>query len=256
MLKTLEASQYLETQITGLSQPAQLRCGKPGNEIDLITKFKSSVRNREVSLGAEVICALMARDLGFTTPEIYLVEISRQFAETVPGFTGDLMRRSAGLNFGSGFLRDHSVFDSSISLPEPLQCEAAEIFAFDVILQNFDRQSTNPNLLYNRRNLVLIDHESAFSPVLRLNHFALDTLQFEPFYQHVLFPSLNKTATDYSGFASNLQKLTTGKLSGYIEVLPDEWKQDAEAYRKIADYLEWVVAERNALSDRILELLG
>jgi hypothetical protein len=256
MLKQLEATQYLETQITGLSRPAQLRCGAAGNEIDVITKFKSSVRNREVSLGTEFICSMIARDLGLTTPQPYAVNISKEFAETVSGFPGDLMRRSLGLNFGSEFLADYSVLQPDTQLPQSLHGQAGEIFAFDILIQNYDRQTSNPNLLFNRKKLVLIDHESAFSPILELKNCTFAALHLEIFYQHVLFGSLDKTATDYTHFTNNLEKLTTQRISAYIEAVPDEWKRESEAYRRIADYLNWAVTERKDLCARILELLG
>jgi hypothetical protein len=252
----LEAAQYLETQITGLSKPAQLRWGAAGEEIDVITKFKSSVRNREVSLSAEMICSRIARDLGLFTPTAYAVHISREFAESVAGFPGDLMRRSIGLNFGSEFLADYSVLEPNAPLPEALYNQAAQIFAFDVLIQNYDRQTSNPNLLFNSERLVLIDHESAFSPVLSMQEFGLDRLHYEVFYQHVLFPTLSKDATDYAPLTAKLEKLTKNKISAYIDALPDEWKQDGEAHRKIADYLNWMVAERKELCARIVELLG
>lgn len=134
---------------------------------------------------------------------------------------------------------------------------AAEIFAFDLLIQNPDRRRDNPNLLWSDDDLFICDHEQAFS-------FLMGVIGWQPPWvglgadfmrHHVFFQQLTGLEHDWSRMAGALDALTDARLEEYIEAVPTEWRTDNQATEQIADYLRKARHNRMAVFGVINHLL-
>jgi hypothetical protein len=173
MIEQIEAEIFHDFQMNGYSRPARLTCRRAnGQQIEVFIKFAAGVRDHYFGLCAELLCSIIARKIGLFTPEPFIVNLSPEFLSGAPNDAKDMISRSIGLNFGTvtvgpGF----AVMPTEPRLPPDLRMIAAEIFAFDVMMQNFDRKRDNPNMLWNRKRIALIDHERALYSVLQWSKF-------------------------------------------------------------------------------------
>src|ERR1700678_3484359 len=228
MIEQIEAEIFQDFQTKGYSRPARLTCRRScGQQIEVFIKFAGGVRNRYFGLCAEVLCSAIARHLGFFTPDPYVVNLSPEFLSGVPHEAKDLISRSLGLNFatvavGSGY----GVMPTEPRLPKDWSKTAAEIFAFDILMQNFDRKRDNPNLLWNRERIVLIDHESALNPVLRWPDFNLAHLDLDNFYDHVFYSEISPPHADFQRLAIVLQTMTPTVVDGFLASLPGARREE------------------------------
>jgi hypothetical protein len=108
---------------------------------------------------------------------------------------------------------------------------AAEIYAFDLLIQNPDRRSDNPNLQFKGGEFAIFDHELAL--VTEGNLFwrppweagALDALGAPA--QHVLYPALRGSQLDLARLIGAWEAIDNARLAGYRAALPPEWTASA-----------------------------
>jgi HipA-like kinase len=121
------------------------------------TKLRGAGQGRS-ALVAEIIVAGLAQTLGLRVPPMALIALE-EGVETLDrdGELADLLRASHGLNLGFRYLPDARDF-------RPTEVEAvgpeiaSTIVWLDGLVQNPDRTPRNPNLLWCRKELWLIDH--------------------------------------------------------------------------------------------------
>jgi len=222
MIEQIEAELFHDFQTKGYSRPARLTCRREnGQQIEVFIKFAGGVRDHYFGLCAEMLCSSIARKLGFLTPDPYIVNLSPEFLAGAPQAAKDLISRSLGLNFGTVAVGSgYGVMPTEPHLPQDLRKLAAEIFAFDILMQNFDRKWDNPNLLWNRKRIVLIDHESALSSVLRWPDFEFARLDLDRFYDHVFYSEISPADADFQRLVAVLQTFTPALLDGFFDQLP------------------------------------
>ena len=192
-------------------------------------------------LVCEVIASQFANDLDLRIPVPVLLEISNEFAATVPNpEIADIMNRSIGWNFGSKkLLASYSVVLPNKPLSVDLRRAAAEILAFDAMIQNPDRRLTNPNCLTNGDEIVILDHELAFS-------FLAGVLFWKPPWEngdlnfmkeHVFYDLLRKTPLNFDRLSGAVESITDEQINTYADAIPPEWKGGKDAATQILDYI-------------------
>jgi hypothetical protein len=114
------------------------------------------------ALVAEVIVAALAESLGLRVPERSLVRFGTK-VESVDhnDELADLLRASAGINLGFAYLEDAANFAPATDAVRVRPEDAAAILWLDGLVMNPDRTAHNPNLLWWRDELWLIDHGAA-----------------------------------------------------------------------------------------------
>ncbi|HEY2344501.1 MAG TPA: hypothetical protein VGH80_01310 [Xanthomonadaceae bacterium] len=167
MLEVLEAVRFDGDAQGGATIPSKMECLRPnGQSADVFVKF-SSVRCPVGGLAREVIGCLLAQSLDIAVGIPVLVSVHADLIEQVKSIspeTGARMRNSASpafgsISLGSGF----SLCNATVT--KPLLQFAAEIWAFDQLTLNPDRNSAKPNCMTNGSRLVAIDHEKALEVV-------------------------------------------------------------------------------------------
>ncbi len=153
--------------VSGRTQPCLFFCedenGEPRGEY--IVKLKAGMESQENGLVAELVASQLATYLDIPTPEAAIINLDPMWAEAVSdGALLQKIKESIGLNFGSKNITcGFDTWPIGKAVPSGLMQAAAEIFAFDAMIQNPDRRADKPNVLWNGDQLYIIDHEMAFS---------------------------------------------------------------------------------------------
>lgn len=172
MLPEVTAITYVTPLREGGSLPAIMEADDCGT---YVVKFRGAGQGPK-ALVAEVISARLAKVCGLPVPDLVTVVLDPALASGEPDQEiQDLLRASAGLNLGVDFLSGAVDFDATAPTVDGEL--AGRIIWFDALVSNADRSWRNPNMLFWRDQLYLIDHgatltfqhrwESAASAVTR-----------------------------------------------------------------------------------------
>lgn len=244
---------------TGRTAPGLLVCGDDeGSEFEVVVKWRSGPEAKDVGGICELIAALLADDLGFRVPDPVLVDIEPDFHRALPSpVASKVAAASAGPNFGSIFMPSMSTWPIGRDLPLHLRQTAAEILAFDVLIENPDRRREKPNLLSDGKELVLLDHEQAFS-------FLRGVIGWRPVWQdgsishmtrHVFFTQMNGRQSPFNRLNGALEAVSDQRLDEYAKLIPAEWKTANNATKQIVDYLKQARENRAALFAAVTQML-
>src|SRR5438046_747446 len=151
--------------VTGRNRPLLLGCEDGvGGKFEVVVKFRGREMNEKAQI-AELIAALLADDLGLQVPQPAVVDVPTGLEAVISDRElAKMVKDSPGLNFGSGHLG--AGFTTWPPGREPYGAQrdqAADVFAFDTLIQNADRRAVNPNLWARSDRLGIYDHEQAFS---------------------------------------------------------------------------------------------
>src|SRR5258705_477081 len=144
----LTATQFIKPMSTGRNRPLLLGCENGiGETFEVVVKFRGREMD-EKAQSAELISAQLADDLGLQAPQAAVVAVPVGFEAIIPEKElAAIVKSSPGSNFGSIHLG--AGFTTWLPGREPYGAQrdqAADIFAFDTLIQNPDRRSVNPNL--------------------------------------------------------------------------------------------------------------
>lgn len=217
-IRTVNAIRYITPLREGGSLPA---LADADDGFKYVVKFRGTGHGTK-TLISELIGGMVAKTLGFKTPELIFINLDEAFGRTEGDEEiQDLLKWSVGLNIGLHFLSGAFAFDPVITSVDPLL--ASQIVWMDAFLMNIDRTIKNTNALIWHKELWLIDHGSVL-----YFHYSWDSWEkyikspFTPIKDHVLLP-----------FASMLDEvdqqlrtlLTDEKLREIVNLIPDDWLQ-------------------------------
>lgn len=257
MVELIQAEVFHDFQTKGYSRPARVTCRRPNGEtVEVFVKFSGGVRNHHLGLTAELVCSRLARVLGLDTPQPFIVNLTEEFLEGVPMDAKDLVWRSLGLNFASqGAGVGFRVVPTEPRIPVSLRSRAADVFAFDVLIQNFDRKGDNPNMLWTRESILLIDHESALKLAFTPQSFNWSTLSLDSFYDHVFYQAITSADAGLMKIEDGLRQLGEDGVTSLLADIPEAWRSH-EAGLSLARYLEWLVGSRTIVCKLIRERIS
>lgn len=246
-LRRTRAVRYVAPLREGGSLPALVEDDR--GEL-VVVKFRGAGQGL-AALVAEIVAGELARAAGFAVPEITLVELDPTLARTERDEEiGDLLRASLGLNVALAFLPAAWMFDPAASDPLPPEVPA-RLVAFDAWVMNVDRTARNPNLLWWRDALWLIDHGAAL-----LWHHGWDGQVERPerpvpwIRDHVLLPS----APDPLAAAAWLRAFPDDAIARAVACVPDELlPADAPQARRDA-YVAFLQARRDRAPEMLQEV--
>ncbi len=245
---------------SGRSFPALCGCADQlgASAGEYVVKLRGTVDNREAGLVNEFLAVKLAAHFGLTTPEPALIDLNQLLADLIsdkfPALRGAL-QLSVGLNFGTKHLTGVSTWPVDKPIMEDQRATAAEIFAFDALLQNPDRQYDNPNLFV--RDLTIFDHEAAFSFLLAVlppvSPWAVDREQY--LEKHVFYGRLKSKPIELEGFVAALSGLSDELLDGIVSEVPPEWDNQSSMTR-IVTHLRAVRDHAEEFAGSIRRVLG
>ncbi len=242
MLRRLLATRYVTALREGGSVPAIVEADDGAL---WVAKFKGSAQGGLV-LAAEMIVGTLARAAGLPVPELALIEIDAALGRSEPHREiSEQLVASAGENLAMAYLPGALGYDVAARTPVPGPLASA-IVALDLYAANVDRTPRNPNLLWWRGALWLIDHGAAL-----YWHHGWDSADdlaanaarpFARAREHVLLPFADDLPSAGRALAAAIDDDT---LARAVASVPDAWL-DGEPRLRDA-YLTWLRARRAAL---------
>lgn len=251
MLEQVTAVRFDRRMGSGKTWPCLLSCLRSSSEedeLEIIAKFSGGCERQVGGLVAEAIAAMLASDLDLPVPEPVLVEFDAEFVGLIklrdPALA-ERAGRSLPLAFGSTKLPPgFALLPRGKSVSQTLRADAAEIFAFDALIQNPDRRPENPNCLLDGRSFAIFDHELAFvtrgiigwKPPWEVG--GLDIIKGAN--RHVFFADLQGKSLDFSRMMGAWQAVSDARLQEYRLALPPAWADGSEVADEILGYVAQV----------------
>jgi hypothetical protein len=207
----------------------------------------------------ELIASQLAKKFNLPTPKPAILNVSLDLANALKNTAYDEVGKSIGLNFGSELLTPgYNIWPVSAPLPPNLENLGGEILAFDAFIQNLDRRNNNPNILQNGNEIMLIDHEMAFSftvpPLIGTvsnpwEEEAFKACIVQKSHCHAFYSQLRGKGLQFDGFKGKLNSLTDEDFAEIMDCVPIVWKTP-----KSPDILKHLKELRNNADKFILNL--
>lgn len=229
-----------------------------GQRGQFVAKFKNSGRMTLKSSAFELIGAWMAMEVDLPVVEPALIDVTPEFVNTSlkgrPGYR--IAAQSLGINFGSKYVSGFaSIPDSSFTLPDTLIEKAKRIYVFDIFIANIDRGHQRPNIASNGKEILIYDHELAFSFLQALPTFRnktpwiLDDSDRELYKKHFFYSLLNKLKPDLTPQVELLSRFNDEFWGRVYNLLPEEWQDDS--IKEIGVHLASIVKNRSYFAESL-----
>jgi hypothetical protein len=247
----LKATHLIKRMNSGRTAPSLCGCadmaGKSAGEF--VVKYLESA-----SALKELVGSRLASHFGILVPEPAVVEITQEFGELLPQSEPRLPSangNTAGLAFGTRFMYPITVWPVGKSIPGSMLADAAQIFAFDALIQNPDRRAENPNIFMYGDSLLILDHELAFSFLLAIGgNLAPWNLERQDYLRrHVFYSRLKAKELDLSEFEVRLKKLTEAKMRSIKKDIPEDWLDTS--FDSIAEHIDRVRAHAKEFLEQV-----
>lgn len=261
MISTVKAVTFLKVLRSGRTRPCLMLCeDAAGNQIETVVKLRAGMESGTTGLTCELLASFLANDLDLTVPKPFLVDVDDDFHEAIHDTTpAEMFRKSHGVNFGARYLgAGYITCPQERSIPSSLLQMAGDIFAFDFMIQNPDRGKGNPNILRKSDELVIFDHELAFSFLHAIGKapYPWENTGADFMSDHVFFRGLKGRELSWERLQGALEAVDDRRLKRYNETVPDSWRQgDKDATTQILGYIEQVRNHSKLLFQKIQEVL-
>ena len=178
----------------------------------------------------EVFGSILADCFELPTPQPALIQVPNNLISEIKSHEKyKNWNIEAGVYFGCQYIPNAMSFNENFPINQYENWICESIFAFDVLIRNYDRQNQKPNLLAFKDDLYVIDHKMAFASIkndpLKV-YLSLDNWQFIINGHrggHVLRNHLKKidkkNKIDFADFFENFRTLQPDLLYSYVEQL-------------------------------------
>ncbi|MGB1249299.1 MAG: HipA family kinase [Candidatus Promineifilaceae bacterium] len=172
----------------------------------------------------ELVTAHIGRKLGLPIPEAAILEIDPLLLQHF----GIDDEQTTNLHIGSrAMLGSYSAFNRQYTFPKHVLPMAFDIFAWDMLIDNADRQTQNPNLLFDGSQFVVIDHENSLPAALFIGARppAWDFRTRRIATGHAFFKLLKSELepTSFDRFINRLSLISDQFLTEIQSDVPEEW---------------------------------
>lgn len=263
MLDSLTATRFDRRMTRGRTSPFLLEAETAsGDVVEVVAKFTSPQLPVE-GLIREAFGALLAADLGLPVPACYCVTVAPNFVAAVSSThpaDGTALASAVPVGFGSAKLPPGFVaWMPERRLPRAMRQAAAEIYAFDLLIQNPDRRPENPNLQSKGDDFAIFDHEMAlvtegilfWRPPWEAG--ALDALGVQA--RHVLHPTLRGSQPNFDRLVGAWEAIDDARLSDYRAALPPQWTPTAHAAHTADAAIDFLCELRHHIRPAMREIL-
>jgi len=192
-----------------------------------------------ISLACELTCSMLARLLELGVPDYHIVEIEPAITEAQHDRAlRELLRRNIGLNFGCAYLPEAAPWSPRRSIrTEDVFNAIEDVFAFDALVINNDRQREKPNLLATPA-VVMIDHSLAIPVHIWPEERHHVTLPDGELRKHCAFDSLHGNECGFDRVTGRwTERVDAVALDEMRRWLPQSWERVAGDVEKIYRFL-------------------
>lgn len=259
-MRQVEASTFHRFMSTGRTNPALMSCiADDDSESEYVVKLKASG-----STIPGLLCELLASELAdhfeILHPGYSIVHISAMLSQLLAtrlvADKAAVFVNSVGMNFGSKKLDNLITIPQNRTLSTTQLDAAADIFAFDVLIQNPDRRRENPNVGTVGETFRIYDHETAFS-------FRHDIFPVPDSWRasrqlycnnHVFFATLQRKPLSLKRFQERLIALSPTFVEDLTVHIPQEWH--SSDLQLIGDYLRTVQSNASEFISEVIRRLS
>lgn len=215
----------------------------------------------------ELVASWLAKELELSVPEPVIIEIDDKIIEAERGGSHFAnLDNSRGLNFGCKYLPDCQDYIKEIVFTPEQKQQAAQILAFDALIQQADRKEYGgggkPNLLFSQKDeIFVIDHELGFgflmmmSFLLSPNPWEFNDTDERALSEHVLFSKV------FGSRKINKKEIFTPYLNfdpafwqNAEEYIPHDW--DTIEFSRIREHISQVINNTSTFQSQLCKLLS
>lgn len=209
----------------GASKPLSMVCAHRTENGDIqrneyVVKFFGDATNNQRGLARELIASLLGQVMGFEIPTVGIIEITQELCDAAVDWH-DKICKSVGLNFGSMLVSEP--YEEN-DIPRSHLPAASQVFAFDMLIQNVDRNTRKCNWFRTKTGYILFDHEKTFMCAEPFQIGDHKPWLFENPKDHICFPALKTETVSFDEFIGNLKLLTDDVIDAILARVPDEWR--------------------------------
>lgn len=231
-----------------------------GAEGEFVLKPTGAGRMHQDAILFELVASLLALELGIQTPKPCLVEVDQDFVDL---FLGNLsftaMQKSIGLNYATSYQPGYFVWKpdnlSKISLRKSME----SVFIFDMFIENVDRSKIKPNMITNGLDILILDHEIAFSFAMALGYdnptpwkIRVEDVSF--LQAHIFFNFFKQKKIKCDSFIEIYSSIDNEFWDKVETIIPDSYLQNT--YSKIKDFLSRRVSHMEIFLNEIEGVLS
>lgn len=237
-------------------------CTQSGDKGEYVVKWRGSTEFWQGSLVNELWGAFIGMELDLQIAEPVQVNVSEDFAALLQNKPEvyDWAVASIGYNFGSVYQGlGYQEIVPGQSIGSELQGQLARLFAFDVLIGNPDRRIDKPNFLTNGKDLLIYDHEMAFSfvqvlPFLRNpTPWIIPDGDMEWIERNFCYRQLKGKELDFTDFVDRFARLNGEFWLKAMEVTPQDWRNEHLA--TIQHQVSQVVEHKNEFATELNRVL-
>ncbi len=261
MIATVKAATFIKALPSGRTCPCLMICeDDEGAQHEIVVKLPA-IDTGVTGLTCELLASLLADDLDIIVPKPFLVDIDQDFHKAIPDpVLAERFKSNPGLSFGSLFLgAGYATWPQGRSVPSSLFPVVADIFAFDILIQNPDRRVDKPNLLRKGDDLVVFDHEMAFSFLYAIDprKSPWDNAGIEFAAKHIFYPELKGKCFSWDRLQGALETIDNRRLMAYEKMIPALWRRKGADNKtvKILAYMREFPNQSKVLFQKLSEVL-
>ncbi|HLZ85955.1 MAG TPA: HipA family kinase [Puia sp.] len=259
-LPVIEALSPIESFETGANRPLLIRgVDAAGNKGDYVVKFLGAERMSTEACMRELLAAFIAAQMEIQVVNPVIVNISQDFVDLLKGNSAwQYASKSLGYNYGSEYIKRHSIIIPAQDLNHHQLYYAQTIFAFDVTIQNPDRTIEKPNMLTEGTEIVIYDHELAFSFVMDIfpnpKPWELRQADLEWIGRHCLLPKIKGKEYDFEEFSNRFNNLDENFWAIARSLIPKEWLSDQ--FDRIKQHFSAICNNKDAFIIELKKLMS
>jgi hypothetical protein len=207
------------------------------------------------AIAREFLGAWIAMELGLKVFEPTIIEVREEFVENMRGSRYyQRFVESIGINFGTKLVPGVIKVINGTDLSENQSLKAKDILSFDMFVSNADRRIDNSNLLIVDNDLVIFDHELAFSFIMLLfgrnpRPWEFQDAEMNLLHDHYLYSKLKGTVVEISQFVESFSLLNEEFWTTVNLLLPDQWITDE--IESIKNYLVAIINNREIFAHEL-----
>jgi hypothetical protein len=259
VINRLNIVQALQPMKGGTTHPWEVLTVNKGSLDSFILKgFDTLHVNQHDAVLRECMCNRLATQFDLRVPEIAILSADRRLLDSSPKDFQSIYSKDPGRpKFGSQLLPpEFKSFDLNSHLSHLEHYDIATIYGFDCLILNFDRNERKPNLLINKDQIALIDHElsletttSAFRSLIKDDDWRYP-YQDHLFYKYLIeLPDTDKD-TCFDTFNQYLCEARFEKLTQLKPVLI-EAGFDVDRFDGYIDYFNLVQQKNSKFVQRL-----
>jgi hypothetical protein len=247
--------------LSGTTEPMIIRgiCKKTFVKSDYVVKFKNGPRMSHLSLCNELVASFLAMELDLNVAQPAIIKIDQAFVDSLKGHRSYLnASKSLGLNFCCKYVTGYNQFNPEYKLSPVQKLKAYHIFSFDIFISNVDRRVDKPNMITDGEDIVIFDHELAFSFIYTIIQnpvpWLIPASEMHWIKNHYFYESLRGNEHSFDLFVDKLTTLDDNFWRKLYQLVPDEWQ--GEHIDKIKNNLSLLVQNRSIFKEELKKILS